>query len=99
MIQVRLTVNTRRYMISLLTTLTLFCLLAGVLQINSAARSTMSENAVPTLSGNGNGIIENIFDGCGLSALRSVIAKIFPYAALVIEVLIYAFFAIIGTQL
>jgi len=95
----RLTVNTRRYMISLLTTLTLFCLLAGVLQINSAARSTMSENAVPTLTGSGNGIIENVFDGYGLSALRSVVAKIFPYAALVIEVLIYAFFAIVGTQL
>lgn len=95
----RLSFTARRYMISLLTTLTLFCLLAGVVQINSAARSTMSENAVPALLDSGNGIIESVFDGCGLSALRSTIAKVFPYAALVIEALIYAFFVIVGAQL
>ena len=95
----RLSITARRYIISLLGTLTLLGLLAGVWQINSAARSVMSENAVPVLTGSGNGIIESVFEGNGLSALRSVVAKIFPYAALVIEVLIYIFFAIVGSQL
>ena len=95
----RLSITARRYIISLLGTLTLLGSLAGVWQINSAARSVMSENAVPVLTGSGNGIIESVFEWNGLSALRSVVAKIFPYAALVIEVLIYIFFAIVGSQL
>ena len=95
----RLSINARRYTLALLSTLTLFCLLAGVWQINSAARSAMSENAVPALSGSGNGIIESVFEGNGLSALRSTVAKVFPYAALVIEFLIYIFFSIVGAHL
>lgn len=94
----RLSVNTRRYLTALLSTLTVFCLLAGVWQINSSARSAMSENAVPGLQCSGNGIIESVFEGYGLSALRSVVAKVFPYAALVVEFLIYVFFAIVGTH-
>lgn len=95
----RLSITSRRYIISLLATLTLLGLLAGVWQINSAARSVMSENAVPALTGSGNGIIESVFEGNSLSALRSAVAKIFPYAALVIEFLIYIFFAIVGSQI
>ena len=95
----RISINTRRYILALLSTLTLFCLVAGVWQINSSARMAMSENAVPALTGSGNGIIESVFEGNSLSALRSVVAKVFPYAALVIEFLIYIFFAVIRAQI
>ncbi len=95
----RLSVTTRRFIISMLSTLTLFCLIAAVGQINYSARCAMDENAVPALAGSGNGIIESVFEGSGLSALRSVIAKIFPYTAVVLEFLIYVFFAIVGTRL
>lgn len=85
----------RRYFMSLLVSLTIAALAAGFLQVNSAARATMSENAVPQLLGSGDGIIESLFEGGYLSALRSVIGKIFPYAALVLEILIFVFFAVV----
>jgi|GEM_PF-1526001 len=90
-----LSVTARRYVFSLLTTLTIIGLAAGFIQVNAAARAVMSENAVPRLLDSGDGIIESLFSGGYLSALRSVIAKIFPYAALVLEILIFIFFVIV----
>ncbi len=95
----RLSADWRRYILSLLTTLTLAVLAAGFVQVNSAARATMSENAVPQLLGSGDGIIERVFEGGYLSALRSIIGKIFPYAALVLEFLIFVFFAVVESRL
>ncbi len=80
---------------SLLTTLAVMALVGGFLQINATARDAMSENAVPRLLSSGNGMIESVFNGWGLSALRSASGKIFPYAALVLEFLIFVFFLIV----
>jgi len=95
----RLSLDARRYLISLLAALAVLGLMAGAWRINASARSAMSENAVPVMIDNGNGIIESVFEGHELSALRSGIAKIFPYAALVVEILIYVFFSIVEARL
>ena len=86
----------RRYLFALVVTLTLFTLIAGVVQINEAARNAMSENAVPRLNITGDGVIKYVFDGWGLSGLRSAAGKVFPYAALVFECLLWIFFSIVS---
>lgn len=89
------TVVWRRFLLSFMATLALAALAGGFLQVNSAAREAMSEKAVPVLLGSGDGIIESVFDGWGLSALRGAVGKVFPYASLVLEILIFIFFAIV----
>ncbi len=90
----RLSYSRRVYVLSLVLTLMLAAFGAGVLQVDSSARAAMNENAVPLLQCGGDSVIELLF-GWQLSALRSVVGKIFPYAALVLELLIFIFFAIV----
>lgn len=86
----------RRYILTVFACLMLFALLAGVWQINGAARAAMSESAVPMPEISGDGAIEYVFSGYGLSCLRSVAGKVFPYAALVLESLLLVFFAVVS---
>ena len=86
----------RRYLLTVFAVLTAFALLAGAYQINAAARAVMSENAVPMPSISGDGVIESVFSGYGLSCFRSAAGKVCPYIALVVEVLLWVFFAIVS---
>lgn len=92
----RISLTARRFIFGFMGTMTVFALMAGLYQVDSAARAAMSENAVPAFDISGNGVVEALFDGVGLSCLRSVIGKVFPYAALVVELLLCVFFGIIG---
>lgn len=89
-------VSLRRYLLAVMITLTLFALAAGAYQVRAAAMATMSENAVPMPDISGDGVIERVFDGWWLSALRSVAGKLFPYIALVLELLLWFFFILLS---
>lgn len=89
-------ITMRRYFIAMFATLMVFALLAGAYQINEAAQAAMSENAVPMPEISGDGVIEAFFSGNWLSCLRRVAGIVFPYAALVLEILIWAFFSVVA---
>ncbi len=89
-------ITMRRYLFSLMAALTVLALAAGVWQIKEAARAAMSENAVPRPEISGDGVIESIFSGRGLLSLRSAAGKVFPYAAFVLECLLWVFFNVVG---
>lgn len=86
----------RRYIFAVFASLMIFALLAGAWQINDAARAAMSESAVPMPEISGDGAVEYVFSGYGLSCLRSVAGKVFPYAALVLECLLWVFFNLVA---
>ncbi len=87
-------VSLRRYLLAFFAAMSLFALTAAVWQINAAASAAMSENAVPMPKISGDGVIEYIFSGSAVSCLRSLAGKVFPYASLVLELLLWVFFAV-----
>lgn len=89
-------ITLRRYILALMLTLTLFALLAGTYRINLAAQAAMSESAVPLPEISGDGALEYVFSGYGMSCLRSAVGKVCPYIALVVELILWVFFSLVG---
>ena len=91
-------ISLHRFFLAFTAAMTVLVLVGGVWQVNEAARAAMSENAVPRPDISGDGVIEYVFSGYGMSCLRSVAGKVFPYAALVLECLLWVFFNVVALR-